>query len=118
MTQWEKYIEYLKKWAEEHKDEENAGMSPASFDEWEENEDVADNKNRRIICKITWRIQDIVDNFRDEYGREPTQKEIDAIYECYKAEECEDGSISYGWQYIYDATEEAMPIDEEEEDDC
>ena len=39
MTQWEKYIEYLKKWAEEHKDEKNAGMSPACFDEWEENEE-------------------------------------------------------------------------------
>jgi len=117
MTQWEKYIEYLKKWAKEHSGEEYAGMSPVCFDEWEENEDVNDDENRRIICKITWRIQDIVDNFRDEYGREPTQKEIDDIYECYKAEECEDGSIGYGWQYIYDATEEAMPIDEEEEDD-
>ena len=117
MTQWEKYIEYLKKWAEEHKDEVNAGMSPASFDEWEDNEDCADDDNRRIICKITWRIQDIVDNFKDEYGREPTQKEIDAIYECYKAGECEDGSISYGWEYIYEATEEALPVDKEEEDD-
>lgn len=47
MTQWEKYIEYLKKWADDHKDETNAGMSPACLDEFgdfeefdEEEEDV------------------------------------------------------------------------------
>jgi len=115
MTQWEKYIEYLKKWPEDHKDEMFAGMSPVGFDEWENDEEVTEDTNRVIICKITWRIQDIVDNFRDEYGREPTQKEINAIYECYKAEECEEVSISRGWEYIYEATEEAMPIGDDED---
>ena len=43
MTQWEKYIEYLKQWAEEHKNEENAGMSPACFDEWSDNEAEEDD---------------------------------------------------------------------------
>lgn len=116
MTQWEKYIEYLKKWVEEHSGKEYAGMSPVCFDEWEDNEDVAKDESRKIICKVTWRIQDIIDAFRDEYGREPIQNEIDAIYENYKAEECEDGSIGYGWEYITNAIEETMPINEEEED--
>ena len=40
MTQWEKYIEYLKKWAEEHSGSEFAGMSPVCFDEWEDNENT------------------------------------------------------------------------------
>ena len=107
MTQWEKYIEYLKKWAEEHKAEKNAGMSPASFDEWEENEDVADNRKRKIICKITWRVQDIIQAFSDEYDRKPSPREIEAIRNCYEERECEESSISHGWQYIYDAIEEA-----------
>lgn len=107
MTQWEKYIEYLKKWAEEHKAEKNAGMSPASFDEWEENEDVADNRKRKIICKITWRVQDIIQAFSDEYDRKPSPTEIDAICNCYEERECEESSISHGWRYIYDAIEEA-----------
>lgn len=117
MTQWEKYIEYLKQWAEDHKKESFAGMTPASFDEWEENEDIAGNPNREIICKITWRKQDIVDAFREEYHREPLEEEMEEIYDCYKAEECEDGSIGYGWDYITNAIEEAMPVFEEEEDD-
>ena len=41
MTQWEKYIEYLKQWVEDHKEESFEGMSPACFDEWEENEEEA-----------------------------------------------------------------------------
>lgn len=116
-TQWEKYIDYLKNWADEHSDKYFEGMTPASYDEWEENEDVAEDTNREIICKIIWRKQDIVDAFRDEYNCEPSQKELDAIYECYQAEECEDGSIGYGWKYITDAIEDAMPVDKEEEDD-
>ena len=116
MTQWEKYIEYLKKWAEEHSDEANMGMSPVCFDEWEENEDCECDENSKIICKITWRIQDFIDCFRDEYGRSPTEKELDAIWNCYKAEDCEDDSISYGWNYIYQAIEEAMPVDDDEEE--
>lgn len=118
MTQWEKYIEYLKKWAEEHSVEEYEGMSPVCFDEWEDNEDCADDRNREILCKIVWRVQDIVDCFKDDYHREPTDNELDAILDSYKSEECEDGSIGYGWQYITDAIEEAMPVfddDEEEE---
>ena len=115
MTQWDKYIEYLKKWAEEHSDEANMGMSPVCFDEWEENEDCSGNENRKIICKVTWRIQDIKDSFREDYGRTPTDKEVDAILENFKAEECEDSSISHGWEYIYNAIEETMPINREED---
>jgi len=117
MTQWEKYIEYLKKWAEEHSGEEYAGMSPVCFDEWEDNEDVTEDESREIICKVTWRIQDIVDAFRDEYHREPTENELSEIVDCYRAEECEDGSISYGWQYVIDAIEEAMPVFDEDEEE-
>lgn len=115
--QWKKYIEYLKNWAEEHKDDSFEGMTPASYDEWEENEDCADHPNREIICKIVWRKQDIVDAFRGEYGREPSADEVEAIYDCYKAEECEDGSIGYGWSYIEDAIEEAVPVYDEDEED-
>lgn len=31
---WNRYIDYLKLWADIHADPEFAGMSPACFDEW------------------------------------------------------------------------------------
>lgn len=44
VTQWKTYIEYLKKWAEDHKDELYAGMSPVCFDEWEEFDELEDDE--------------------------------------------------------------------------
>lgn len=38
MSNWAKYIAYLKDWAEAHKDERYEGMSPAGYDEWQDNE--------------------------------------------------------------------------------
>ena len=35
---WNEYIDYLRNWAETHSDETFAGMSPACFDEWRDNE--------------------------------------------------------------------------------
>lgn len=38
MTDWQKYIKYLKNWAKEHSGEEFEGMSPACYDEFCDNE--------------------------------------------------------------------------------
>ena len=35
---WQDYLDYLDKWILEHKDITNCGMSPACFDEWDDNE--------------------------------------------------------------------------------
>ena len=35
---WNNYIEYLKVWAEQHKEIENEGMSPVCYDEFLDNE--------------------------------------------------------------------------------
>lgn len=35
---WSKYISYLKQWADDHQDPTFAGMSPACYDEWNDNE--------------------------------------------------------------------------------
>ena len=35
---WLSYLTYLKKWADEHKDMEFFGQSPACYDEWLDNE--------------------------------------------------------------------------------
>lgn len=35
---WRRYLEYLKTWADDHADPAYAGMTPACFDEWLENE--------------------------------------------------------------------------------
>lgn len=35
---WQGYLDYLRKWASEHKELEYYGMSPVCFDEWEDNE--------------------------------------------------------------------------------
>lgn len=38
---WARYIDYLIEWAFNHRGEESAGMYPACYDEWCENEDRA-----------------------------------------------------------------------------
>lgn len=38
-TNWDKYIEYLKRWAETHSDNEFEGMSPVCYDEFLDNEE-------------------------------------------------------------------------------
>lgn len=38
ILEWNLYIEYLKQWADNHSSPEFAGMSPAGFDEWLDNE--------------------------------------------------------------------------------
>ena len=35
---WQDYLDYLDRWTLEHKDITNYEMSPACFDEWEDNE--------------------------------------------------------------------------------
>ena len=35
---WKGYLDYLKEWADNHKQINNYGMSPACFDEWLDNE--------------------------------------------------------------------------------
>ena len=37
-NQWDAYIAYLNDWADDHSDAESYGQTPASFDEWLENE--------------------------------------------------------------------------------
>lgn len=41
-SEWERYINYLSQWAICHNDEKYAGMSPACFEEWRDNEDKED----------------------------------------------------------------------------
>ena len=38
MSYWQRYVAYLKEWAEAHSGDEFAGMSPACYDEWLDNE--------------------------------------------------------------------------------
>lgn len=37
-TDWEAYIEYLKSWADSHSGNEYKGQTPASYNEWLDNE--------------------------------------------------------------------------------
>lgn len=39
-SKWQRYLNYLAAWVFDHTGEEFAGMSPACFDEWGENEEV------------------------------------------------------------------------------
>lgn len=39
-TDWDKYIQYLKDWAEYHSDQIYAGSSPVCYDEWDNNENM------------------------------------------------------------------------------
>lgn len=37
-NKWTEYLLYLRRWVDAHRDEEFYGMTPACFDEWEDNE--------------------------------------------------------------------------------
>ena len=39
-NEWKAYLKYLIDWVEYHKESTNYGMSPACFNEWEENEEI------------------------------------------------------------------------------
>lgn len=39
-NEWNAYLKYLTDWIEFHKESEFHGMSPACFNEWEENEEI------------------------------------------------------------------------------
>lgn len=43
VLRWARYIDYLIEWAFEHSSEDYDGMSPASYDEWCNNEDMEGN---------------------------------------------------------------------------
>lgn len=60
MTIWERYTNYLIEWAVSHKEEVFAGMAPACFDEWLENE-----YEERQTINIRSFAADIVDVFED-----------------------------------------------------
>ena len=118
MKDWEKYIEYLKNWAEEHKGDEFEGMSPAGYNEWQNNENEHDGDDR-IIAQITWTVEDIKNSLKDELGREPTEQEVEDCLEFFESESCEDQSTSYGWEFVNSAVENYVNSldDEEDEDD-
>lgn len=49
MSVWNKYIEYLKDWADEHKGVEFQGSSPACFDEWYDNDYVEGPQMKYLV---------------------------------------------------------------------
>lgn len=43
---WNAYLLYLKDWVNDHSASENFGMSPACFDEWQDNEGASEDDGR------------------------------------------------------------------------
>lgn len=41
---WQKYLNYLTNWVYDHEDGEFCGMSPASFDEWFDDEETENDE--------------------------------------------------------------------------
>ena len=41
---WQKYLNYLTNWVYDHADGEFCGMSPASFDEWLDDEETEEDE--------------------------------------------------------------------------
>ena len=115
MSDWEKYIEYLKNWAEEHKGDEFKGMSPAGYNEWQNNENEQTGDDR-IIAQITWTVADVKNDLKDELGREPTEQEVEACLEYFEQENCEDQSTSYGWEFVYSAVNNYIESLEDKEE--
>ena len=42
---WKKYLNYLREWADNHAEVEFYGMTPACFNEWDENENSEEDDN-------------------------------------------------------------------------
>lgn len=47
---WNRYLVYLVQWTVDHDSPFHYGMSPAGFDEWEDNED-AENEGDKCECE-------------------------------------------------------------------
>lgn len=67
-----------------------------------------------VLCEIKWTVADVKSAFREEYDREPTEKELEECVSCVDTKALEEWSIERGWTFITDAIEEAMPVDEED----
>lgn len=66
---------------------------------------TADTKERNmdmneVIAKIEWTVQDIHDAFEEEFGRKPSERELENIVNSINTEGIEEVGIEKGWDSI------------------
>ena len=74
-TKWSRYIDYLKQWAKTHASINCAGMSPACYDEWCDNED---DLELEIVLGFNTKQWWVYSNMHDVYI-DPPKEVLDSL---------------------------------------
>lgn len=98
MTRWEKYLQYLKDWADSHKDPGFAGCCPVCYAEWCEYEgkDIPDDD---CFGVVRWYNEDI-ENALEENDYEVTAENVSKIRNLLEHHSFSDHMIGSGWDFI------------------
>jgi hypothetical protein len=56
-----------------------------------------------VLCEIKWTVADVRTAFKNKYGREPTDGQLQECVENVDTELLEDRSIEFGWSFIDEA---------------
>ena len=62
-------------------------------------------KDDDAICTVIWTVADVAKAYKEQYGREPTEKELDECLRKLNADALEDVCIERGWQVIAEAVQ-------------
>ena len=58
-----------------------------------------------VICTVIWTVADVAKAYKEQHGREPTEKELDECLRKLNADALEDVCIERGWQVIAEAVQ-------------
>jgi hypothetical protein len=60
-------------------------------------------KDDEVLSEIKWTVADVKAAFKNRYGREPSDGQLQDCIENLDTKSLEDRSIEFGWSFIYDA---------------
>lgn len=64
--------------------------------------DIFENMDK-VVCQISWTIQDFADAFAERKHRQPTKEELTKCIDNFSYSKLQDYSIENGWDFIYEA---------------
>ena len=63
-----------------------------------------------VLLEVKWTVEDVANAFSGEYGREPTDEELDVLLKNLDIERMEDLGIGEGWNVINEAVSESESL--------
>ena len=59
----------------------------------------------KVVCQITWTVQDFADAFAERHHRMPTNEELTKCISNFAPTKMQDYCIENGWNFIYEAVD-------------